>query len=237
MADLHEDLDAIADELRGTEPLPPPSALRARSDRRVRLRTVAASTGLVALAVAGTVYYAGRWSGPAPDQPAAPASATARASIGTPASTAPKTSKGTGIAAILAGEQPTRIVMQGTGGAVLALGTDDDDRVQFTTESVPDDRALWILRPQGRKHQIVLTTPHGTSEVCMTVVHDKAPGTVRDRVCNASDPAQLFTIAKEEDGSYSIFNGKRYVQGIDGPNLLVPDLNESLTTTYKFQAG
>ena len=228
MADLHDDLAAIADQVRGTAPLPPPSVLRARSDLRLRVRTAAASTGLAVLAVVGTIYFAGRGTGPAPDQPAVPAPT---------ASTAPTAPKGTGIAAILAGEQPVRIVVQGTGGAVLALGADDDDRVHFTTQRVPDDRAMWILRPQGRRHQIVLTARHGTSEVCMTVVHDKAPGTVRDRVCDASDPAQLFTIDKQDDGFYSIFNGKRYVQGVDGPNLLVPDAREGLTTTYDFQAG
>jgi len=231
MADLHHEFTAIAEEVRGNAPLQSPSALRARSDRRLSQRVAVGSTGLAALAVVGTVYLAGGGggTGPAPEQPAAPASAAAT-------STAPSTSGKTGITAILAGEQPVRIVVQGTGGAVLALGTDDDDRVHYTTESVPDDRAVWILRPQGRQHQIVLTTRHGTSEVCMTVVHDKAPGTVRDRVCNASNPAQLFTIAKEDDGAYSIFNGKRFVQGIDGVDLLVPDLPESLTTTYKFQA-
>jgi len=226
MADLHGDLAAIADEMRAsTYPLQP-SALRARSDRRRRRRIAAASTGLVVLAVAGTAYLGSHRTGPAPNRAAAsgPAVSTSPSAPG-------------GIAAILAGRQPVRIVVQGTDGAVLALGADDDDRVHLLTGNVPDDRARWILRPQGHRYQIALAARHGASEVCMTVVHDQAPGTVRDRVCDAANPAQLFAIAKQDDGTYSIFNGKRYVQGVDGVDLLVPDLGEGLTTTYKFQAG
>ena len=91
-----------------------------------------------------------------------------------------------------------------------------------------------MLRPEGDRYRIVLAAS-GADAVCMTVVHDAAPGSVRGRACDPAAATQLFRIDQVPDGSYSIFQGKRYVQVVDGTNALVPDLPEGLTTTYEFQ--
>jgi hypothetical protein len=134
---------------------------------------------------------------------------------------------------VLDGGRLTRIVVAGTGGRVLAIGSDDDDRILATKVADLTGDGSWLLRRQGSRYQIVSGRRHGSSEVCMTVVHDKSPGTVRDRVCDPTAPAQLFTIKKESDGNYSIANAGHYLQVVDGPFTLVPDLPESLTTTYE----
>jgi hypothetical protein len=135
---------------------------------------------------------------------------------------------------ILGGRRQVRIVVPGMGGAALAVGR-DDDRVRATTERGITDRALWVLRPEGDKFRIMLATPPGASQQCMTVVHDAAPGSVRGQVCDPAAQTQLFRIEQVAGGSYSIFQGRRYVQVVDGTNALVPDLPEALTTTYEFE--
>ncbi|MEK8108941.1 hypothetical protein NKG94_37145 [Micromonospora sp. M12] len=117
-------------------------------------------------------------------------------------------------------------------GATLAIDR-DGDQVRATTEQGIDDRALWVLRPEGDRYRIVLGS--GADAICMTVVHDAAPGSVRGRACDAAASTQFFRIDQVPDGSYSIFQGKRYVQVVDGTNALVPDLPEGLTTTYEFE--
>jgi hypothetical protein len=217
MADLHDDLAAIADEVRRTTPLSSPAALRARSDRRHRQRMTGAAAGLAVLAVAGGVAFLGRQPAPAP-RPVTPASA----------------SPSVAAAPSINGARKFRIDVAGMGRA-LAIGPDDDDRILAVKPADLQKPATWTFRPlSGQKYQIVYTELHGDSQVCMAVVHDQAPGTVRDRVCDATSAAQAFTIAVEADGTHSIFNGQRYVQVVDGPNTLVPDLPEALTTTYQF---
>ncbi|MFD0783234.1 hypothetical protein ACFQZ8_04775, partial [Micromonospora azadirachtae] len=95
--------------------------------------------------------------------------------------------------------------------------------------------AQWVLRPEGELFRITLAGPGDAGQVCMTVVHDAAPGSVRGRACDPSTQTQLFKIEQLADGSYSIFQGRRYVQVVDGTNALVPDLPEALTTTYEFE--
>ncbi|MBM0277113.1 RICIN domain-containing protein [Micromonospora tarensis] len=133
---------------------------------------------------------------------------------------------------ILAGTRQVRIVVPGLAGAALAVGR-GTDQVRATSEQGVDDRALWVLRPEGDRYRIVLASEAG--ELCMTVVHDAAPGSVRGRPCDPTASTQLFRIDRVADGSYSLFQGKRYVQVVDGSNALVPDLPEGLTTTYEFE--
>ncbi|GAA2533425.1 hypothetical protein [Winogradskya humida] len=222
MPDLHDNLTAPAGPAKhaATFPpagrakhaatLPPAGTLRVRSNRR---RTVIASAGLAVLAVAGgAAFWQTRAS--APSTLAAPP----------PSSSAPAT--------VLNGKRQVTIEVAGMNGAVLALGRGDDDQVKATTATNTGTRSLWVLRPRGKNFQIALGTLHGTSPVCMTTIHDKAPGTVRDRVCDPALSTQLFTLTKTPDGTYSLFQNNHYLQVIDGTNALVPDLPESLTTTY-----
>ncbi|MEU8332272.1 hypothetical protein [Micromonospora sp. NPDC048839] len=58
---------------------------------------------------------------------------------------------------------------------------------------------------------------------------------MRGRTCDAAASTHRFRIEQVADGSYSILQGKRYVQVVDGTNALVPDLPEGLTTTYEFE--
>jgi hypothetical protein len=225
MAELHDDLAAIADRARRSAGLPSAAELRARGDRR-RRRTAGAAAALAVLAVAGGVALVTvRGNGPAPDRAAGPSAAASRSG---PPSTAP------GIDAMLSGDRQVRIEVDGMNGAVLAVGRDDDDQVKATSAKDVGDRAVWVLRPRGNRYQIVLGIPRPAGPVCMAVVHDAAPGSVRVRICDATAAGQLFVIEKVDNNNYSIFNGKRYVQVVDGTNALVPDLPEGLTTTYQF---
>ncbi|NYH43968.1 hypothetical protein HNR22_003695 [Micromonospora jinlongensis] len=104
------------------------------------------------------------------------------------------------------------------------------DQVRAASKPGTDDVSLWVGRPRGDRYQIVSAVA-----VCMTVVHDAAPGSVRGRGCDPAAETQLFRIDQVPDGSYSIFQGKRYIQVVDGTNALVPDLPEGLTTTYEFE--
>ncbi|GAA2598605.1 hypothetical protein GCM10010435_92480 [Winogradskya consettensis] len=217
MPDLHDDLTTLAGRGKHAAKLPPAETLRVRSDRRRHRRTVIASAGLAVLAVAGGAAFLQTRS-PAPPPVAAPTPPS-------PSATAPAT--------ILNGKRQVSIEVAGMNGAVLALGRGDDDQVKATTDTDPGDRSRWILRPRGDKYQIVLGALHGTSQVCMTTVHDKAPGTVRGRVCDPTLPTQLFILGRTADGTCSLFQDEHYIQVIDGTNALVPDLPESLTTTYE----
>jgi hypothetical protein len=226
MADPHDDLRAIADGVRRVTTLPPAQTLRRRSDRR-RRRTAVTGAALTVLAVAtGVALLQPRDHVEAPDEGAGPVGPA-------PASVAPSATASTE-QEILAGRRQTLIVVPGMGGAALAVDR-DSDRVRATTEQGIDDRARWVLRPEGDKYRIVLATPGAAGPVCMTVVHDAAPGSVRGRACDPAERAQLFTIEKVADGTYSLFQGRRYVQTVDGTNALVPDLPEGLTTTYEFE--
>jgi hypothetical protein len=139
---------------------------------------------------------------------------------------------------ILDGKRLVEIGVNGGPDEILAIGHDDDDTIgpYPRTGSAIEERGRWIIKPAGSKYQIMLGTLHGDSKVCMEVVHDGGNGTVRDRVCDTGNGNQLFTIKKETsiDGAWSLFNGKRYVQVVDGGGL-VPDLPEGLTTTYTFK--
>ncbi|KAB1910441.1 hypothetical protein [Micromonospora sp. AMSO31t] len=226
MADPHDDLRAIADEVRRVTTLPPAPTLRRRSERR-RRRTAATGAALTVLVVAGgTALLQTRDQVETPDEGVGPVGPA-------PASVAPSRTASTE-QEILAGRRQTRIVVPGMGGAALAVDR-DSDRVRATTEQGIDDRARWVLRPEGGKFRIMLATPGAAGPVCMTVVHDAAPGSVRGRQCDPAQQTQLFTIEKEADGTYSLFQGRRYVQTVDGTNALVPDLPEGLTTTYEFE--
>ncbi|WBB67847.1 hypothetical protein [Micromonospora sp. WMMD812] len=227
MADPRDDLTAIADGVRRVTTLPAAQTLRDRGDRRRRRRVAVTGAGLAVLVVAaGATLLPARDRVETPGRGIGPAGAV-------PASVAPSVTASAGPQEILGGGRQVQILVPGSGAAALAVGR-DDDQVRATTERDVDDRSLWVLRPQGDAFQIVLASPRGGREVCMTVVHDAAPGSVRARECDPAAPAQRYRIERVADGSYSIFQGKRYVQVVDGTNALVPDLPEALTTTYEF---
>ncbi|MFE9957325.1 hypothetical protein [Micromonospora sp. NPDC005299] len=226
MADPHDDLRAIADGVRRVTTLPPAETLRRRSDRRRRRTAVTGAALTVLVVAAGTTLLQARDHVETPDEGIGPVGPV-------PASVVPSRAT-TPEQEILGGRRQTLIVVPGMGGAALAIDR-DDDRVRATTEQGIDDRALWVLHPEGDTFRIMLATPRGAGQVCMTVVHDAAPGSVRGRACDPTAQTQLFKIEKVPDGTYSLFQGRRYVQTVDGTNALVPDLPESLTTTYEFE--
>ncbi|SIN41196.1 hypothetical protein [Micromonospora cremea] len=222
----HDDLTAVADAVRRVTTLPAAETLRRRGERRRRRRTAVSGAGLLLLVVtAGAALLPARHQ--TPDRGVGPAGTVAPSVV-------PSVTASAGPQEILGGRRQVLIVVPGLGRAPLAIGR-DDDRVRATTEQGVDDRALWVLRPEGDKFRIMLAAARDASQVCMTVVHDAAPGSVRGRVCDTTAQTQLFTIEQVADGSYSIFQGKRYVQVVDGTNALVPDLPEALTTTYEFE--
>ena len=224
MADPRDDLTAIVDEVRRVATLPGAQALRHRSDRRRRRRVGVGAAGLAVMVVAaGTALSQARNTAATPD--AGPA--TQAASPVVPSATA-----SAGPQEILGGRRQVQIGLPGMRGATLAIDR-DGDQVRATTEQGIDDRALWVLRPEGDRYRILLAS--SATALCMTVVHDAAPGSVRGRACDPAASTQLFRIDQVPDGSYSIFQGKRYVQVVDGTNALVPDLPEGLTTTYEFE--
>ncbi|MBQ0901585.1 hypothetical protein [Micromonospora sp. U21] len=226
MTDPHDGLTTIADAVRRVTTLPAAGTLRRRGEQRRRRRTAVRGAGLALL-----VVTAGAALLPTRDQ-------TVDQGVGSadtvPPSVVPSVTASAGPQEILGGRRQVLIVVPGIGRAALAVGR-DDDRVRATTEQGIDDRALWVLRPEGNAFRIMLAAARGANQVCMTVVHDAAPGSVRGRVCDTTAQTQLFTIEQVADGSYSIFQGKRYVQVVDGTNALVPDLPEALTTTYEFE--
>ncbi|MEU8425488.1 hypothetical protein AB0C15_31900 [Micromonospora sp. NPDC048835] len=223
MADPRDDLTAIVDEVRRVTSLPGAETLRHRSDRRRRRAVVGAAGLAVAAVAAGTALLQVRTPDGTPD--VGPASQVAPSVV-------PSATTSAGPQEILGGRRQVRITLPGMRGATLAIDR-DGDQVRATTDQGIDDRALWVLRPEGDRYRIILSS--GASAVCMTVVHDAAPGSVRGRACAAAASTQLFRIDQVPDGSYSIFQGKRYVQVVDGTNALVPDLPEGLTTTYEFE--
>ncbi|WP_446210249.1 hypothetical protein [Micromonospora sp. IBSANI012] len=228
MADPHDALTAIADEVRRVTTLPAAQTLRRRSDQRRRRRAAVTGAGLAVLVVtAGASLLPARDHVDTPDRGVSPAGEV-------PPSVVASVTASAGPQEILGGRRQVLIVVPGMGGAALAIGR-DDDRVRATTERGSNDRALWVLRPEGDKFRIMLATPPGASQQCMTVVHDAAPGSVRGQVCDPAAQTQLFRIEQVAGGSYSIFQGRRYVQVVDGTNALVPDLPEGLTTTYEFE--
>ncbi|MBM0203917.1 hypothetical protein JNW90_12955 [Micromonospora sp. STR1s_5] len=223
MADPRDDLTAIVDEVRRVTILPGAETLRHRSDRRRRRRAAVGATGLAVVALAaGTVLVQVRNNVEAPG--VGPATPVAPPVV-------PSATASAGPQELLGGRRQVQIVLPGMRGATLAIDR-DGDQVRATTEQGIDDRALWVLRPEGDRYRILLAS--GADAICMTVVHDAAPGSVRGRACDAAASTQLFRIDQVPDGSYSIFQGKRYVQVVDGTNALVPDLPEGLTTTYEF---
>ncbi|MEV4813126.1 hypothetical protein [Micromonospora avicenniae] len=229
MADQRDDLTAIADGIRRVATLPPAQTVRLRSDQRRRRRTAVTGAGLAVLVLlAGATVLQARDHLGTPDRGVvAPAGEV-------PPSVAPSVTAPAGPQEILAGRRQVAIVVPGMNRAVLAVDR-NGDQVRATAEHGVDDRARWVLRPEGDRFRIMLAGPGGTGQVCMTVVHDAAPGSVRDRVCDPGAQTQLFKIEQLADGSYSIFQGRRYVQVVDGTNALVPDLPEALTTTYEFE--
>ncbi|WP_435207008.1 hypothetical protein [Micromonospora sp. bgisy143] len=231
MADPHDDLQAIVDEVRRVTTLPTARTLRGRSDRRRRSRATVTGVGLAVLvAAAGTTLVRVRADDTTP--PVGPAGTVSPAPSRSPL--APTVTVPAGPRDILGGRRQVRIAVPGLGGAALATDP-DGDRVRATAGAGVDTGALWILRPTGKAYRIVAAAPAGAGEVCMTVVHDAAPGSVRTRSCEPDAATQLFIIDKVDDGSYSILQGRRYVQVVDGTNALVPDLPEALTTTYEFE--
>jgi len=222
MADPHDDLTAIVDEVRRVALLPTAQTVRHRSDRRRRRRRAVIGAGLAVLAVA-----AGAGLVRARDQVVGPVSSV-------PPSVTPSATGSASPQDILGGRRQVLVLVPGLNGAALEIGR-ADDRVRAGAEPGTDDRALWVLRPERNRFRIELAAPRGAGRLCMTVVHDAAPGSVRGRPCDPAAPAQLFRIDRLADGSYSIFQGRRYVQVVDGTNALVPDLPEGLTTTYEFE--
>ncbi|MEU1746735.1 RICIN domain-containing protein [Micromonospora arida] len=223
MADPRDDLTAIVDEVRRVTTLPGAQTLRHRSDRRRRRRTAVGVAGLAVVALAaGTALVQVRNDVETPG--VGPATQVAPPVV-------PSATASAGPQEILGGRRQVQIVLPGMRGATLAIDR-DGDQVRATTEQGIDDRALWVLRPEGGRYRIVLAS--SADAICMAVVHDAAPGSVRGRACDAAASTQLFRIDQVPDGSYSIFQGKRYVQVVDGTNALVPDLPEGLTTTYEF---
>ncbi|MEH0828932.1 MULTISPECIES: hypothetical protein [unclassified Micromonospora] len=228
MADPHDDLTAIADAVRQVTKLPAAQTLRRRSDQRRRRRAAVTGAGLAVLVVtAGATLLQARDHIETPDGAISPAGEV-------PPSVVASVTASAGPQEILGGRRQVLIVVPGMGGAALAMGR-DDDRVRATTERGVNDRTLWVLHPEGGKFRIMLAAPRGASRLCMTVVHDAPPGSVRGQVCDRTAQTQLFKIEQVASGSYSIFQGKRYVQVVDGTNALVPDLPEGLTTTYEFE--
>jgi hypothetical protein len=221
MAELHDDLIRIADGAQRAAKLPAASMLRERADRRRSRRAAVTGTGLVVLAVAAATALFQARDGAEPPV------------VGAPTSAVPSVAASVGPQEILAGRRQVMIVVPGLRDAVLAIGP-DDDRVRATTEQGVDDRARWVLRPEGDRYRIELAVPQAGGRLCMTVVHDAAPGSVRGRACDPAAQAQLFKIEQVADGTWSLFQGRRYVQVVDGTNALVPDLPENLTTTYEF---
>ncbi|MCX5064782.1 hypothetical protein OOJ91_02710 [Micromonospora lupini] len=236
MPDPHDDLRAIVDEVRRVTTLPPAGALRGRSDRRRRRRAAVTGVGLAVLVAAvGATVLRARVDDTTPTAgPAGVTSPPAVPSSLAPTQTSPSQTSPAGPQDILGGRRQVRIVVPGLAGAALASGP-DDDRVRATAGPGVDDRALWVLRPAGKAFRIVAANPAGAGQVCMTVVHDAAPGSVRARACDPTAATQLFIIDRVADGSYSILQGRRYVQVVDGTFALVPDLPEALTTTYEFE--
>ena len=198
----------------------PATALRVRGDRR-RRRFAVTGAGLGIVLLAGGCYAVTR-----PDRQPEPVAQT-------PSSAVPLTGAKL-ITAALAGERLVRIGVEDGTGTALILGADDDDKVYARDDTGAEDRSTWLLLRRGAEYQVMLATKHGTDNVCMTAVHDAAPGTVRDRVCDAGNAAQLFTVERV-GGGISLFQGKHYVQVVDGPRTLVPDLPEALTTTYTLE--
>ncbi|MGQ5264830.1 hypothetical protein ACTWLT_29165 [Micromonospora sp. ZYX-F-536] len=228
MVDPHDDLTAIVDEVRRVTTLPGAQTLRRRSDRRRRRRAAVTGAGLAVLAVtAGATLLQARAGVETPDP------GVGTAGVASPSVVASATAPA-GPQEILGGRRQVRILVPGLAGAALATGR-TDDRVRASAETGADERSLWVLRPEGDTFRIVAATPAGADRVCMTVVHDAAPGSVRGRACDPTAQTQLFRIERVADGSYSIFQGRRYVQVVDGTNALVPDLPEALTTTYEFE--
>ncbi|MEV4123316.1 hypothetical protein [Micromonospora sp. NPDC049645] len=230
MADPRDDLTAIVDEVRRVTTLPGAETLRRRSDRRRRRRVAVGAAGLAVVALAaGSALLQTRTGVESPG--VGPATQVAPSVVPSPSTpTAPVAPVGP--QEILDGRRQVQIVLPGMRGATLAIDR-DGDQVRASSEQGIDDRALWVLRPEGDRYRILLAS--GASAVCMTVVHDAAPGSVRGRACDPAASTQLFRIDQVADGSYSIFQGKRYVQVVDGTNALVPDLPEGLTTTYEFE--
>ncbi|SCE72185.1 hypothetical protein GA0070607_0779 [Micromonospora coriariae] len=226
MTDPHHDLTTIADAVRRVTALPAAGTLRRRGEQRRRRRRAVYGAGLVLLVVTAGAALLPAWH-QTPDRGVGPAGTVAPSVV-------PSVTASAGPREILGGRRQVLIVVPGLGRAPLAIGR-DDDRVRATTEQGVDERALWVLRPEGDRFRITLAASRDASQVCMTVVHDAAPGSIRGRVCDATAQTQLFTIEQVADGSYSIFQGKRYVQVVDGTNALVPDLPEALTTTYEFE--
>ncbi|MEU7608920.1 hypothetical protein [Micromonospora sp. NPDC049204] len=230
MADPRDDLTAIVDEVRRVATLPPAQTLRQRSDRRRRHRTTIVAAGLALLA--GTVGVV-VWTTPnqveTPEVGVGPVSPVPSSAPVVPSETATASRQD-----ILGGRRQVQIVLPGMRGAALVID-EGGDQVRARTDRGSDDRALWVLRPDGDGFRIVLAAPPDADQVCMTVVHDAAPGSVRGRTCEVALSTQRFRIEQVADGSYSIFQGKRYVQVVDGTNALVPDLPEGLTTTYEFE--
>ncbi|MGC4851766.1 hypothetical protein ACLQ3F_31430 [Micromonospora sp. DT15] len=223
MADPRDDLTAIVDEVRRVTTMPGAQTLRHRSDRRRRRRTAVGAAGLAVVALAaGTALVQVRDTVETPG--VGPATQAAPPVV-------PSATASAGPQEILGGRRQVQIVLPGMRGATLAIDR-DGDQVRATTDQGIDDRALWVLRPEGDRYRILLAA--GAEPICMTVVHDAAPGSVRGRACDAAASTQLFRIDQVPDGSYSVFQGKRYVQVVDGTNALVPDLPEGLTTTYEF---
>ncbi|MEU8000183.1 hypothetical protein AB0B66_03250 [Catellatospora sp. NPDC049111] len=221
MAELHDDLTGIAEGAQRAAKLPAARTLRERADRRRRRRAAVTGAGLVVLAVAAATALLQARDGAEPPV------------VGAPTSAATSVTTSAGPWEILAGRRQVVIVVPGMRDAVLAIGP-DDDRVRATTEQGVDDRARWVLRPEGDRYRIELAAPQAGGRLCMTVVHDAAPGSVRGQACDPAAQTQLFKIEQVADGTWSLFQGRRYVQVVDGTNALVPDLPENLTTTYEF---
>ncbi|GAB3938515.1 hypothetical protein GCM10027614_18730 [Micromonospora vulcania] len=147
MADPHDDLTAIVDEVRRVTTLPTAQHLRRRSEERRRRRAAITATGLAVLVgAAGTTLLAARNHVEAPVQGVGPAGVVAPSTA--PPVTAPPLTAPPGPQDILAGRRQVLIGMPGLAGAVLAIGR-TDDQVRATTERGIDDRALWVLRPRG----------------------------------------------------------------------------------------
>jgi hypothetical protein len=233
---LRDELAAIAGRVQYGADLPPAATLRARGDRRQRRRMAGATAGLAVLAFAGGVAFVAVGGArstvggdpPATDQPAGP---TAKSRVAAPSAAR---SGAPGVAAIPAGDRQVRIVVDGLNDAVLAVDPSGGYRINPTTASVADDLATWLLRNESGKYHIVLADPAQADQLCMTVVHDSSLGKVMATPC-ANVEAQRFQIQNVDNDHYSIFNGKRYVQVVDGPDALVPDLAEGLVTTYQFE--
>ncbi|MGC5285541.1 hypothetical protein [Micromonospora sp. DT231] len=231
MADPRDELTAIVDEVRRVATLPSAQTLRQRSDRRRRHRVTVAA-GVAGLAVVAVAAGTTLWQARAGVETPGAGPATQVAPSVPPSAPAPSATASAGPQQILGGGRQVRIVLPGMRGATLAIDR-DGDQVRATSEQDVEDRALWVLHPEGDRYRIRLAS--GANAICMTVVHDAAPGSVRGRACDAAASTQLFRIERVPDGSYSMFQGKRYVQVVDGTNALVPDLPEGLTTTYEFE--